>query len=381
MKTIKRLPGLLVCLSLLALLCACGAPGGTPATQATAPKTTEAPRETAQPVAAETVTEAPTEPPTEPTETEDPILQAEGTVCTPVSGRLGEGVGGTQDNCVFKVSFVGAEFFRADGQEMARVYYDVENCASWIIPASDVKVVAVQDGDYLWNDTDEVHSMQARLSGSDMRPGVKARFAAEFNCRWDGGPIYAEAYYYVTFGTHYLDAIVYPAEGAAPAEIEPGLYDDSLIAVFAPADMPCRPASEDPRVAVTSPDLGGLPEEAALKMGSPGTMKITDAAFVDGVTADRAIEIHAVYTNTSGADESFVSAGYEIRVMQDGLELRWDGDPYDIYYDEAMNRSLPDGESVELTFRYCLFTDTPVTVEFCEWADDEARCGKVFPVA
>ena len=39
------------------------------------------------------------------------------------------------------------------------------------------------------------------------------------------------------------------------------------------------------------------------------------------------------------------------------------------------------GESVELTFRYCLFTDTPVTVEFCEWADDEARCGKVFPVA
>ena len=379
MKTLNKLSALLVCLALLSLLCACGAPTETPETAA--PRATDAPRVTEQAAAPEPVTEAPTEPSAEETEPEDPILSAEGTVYTSVSGRLGEGVGGTQDNCVFKVSFVGAEFFRANGQEIARVYYDVENCASWIIPASDVKVVAVQDGDYLWNDTDEVHSMQARLSGSDMRPGVKARFAAEFNCRWDGGPIYAEAYYYVTFGTHYLDAIVYPAEGAAPAEIEPGLYDDSLIAIFAPADMPCRPASEDPRVAVTSPDLGGLPEEAALKMGSPGTMKITDAAFVDGVTADRAIEIHAVYTNTSGANESFVSAGYEIRVMQDGLELRWDGDPYDIYYDEAMNRSLPDGESVELTFRYCLFTDTPVTVEFCEWADDEARCGKVFPVA
>lgn len=368
MRSYRKPIGILCCFVVLALLCACGK-GATPAeTQEITPELTLAPDTTAAVV---------TEP--EPTY-DDSVLSAEGTEYAPVSGRLGEGVGGTQDGCVFKVSFVGAEFFRAGADEMVRIYYDVESCASWIIPASDVKVAAVQDGDYLWNSAEGIFSTEAHLAHSDMRPGTKARFAAEYNCSWAGGPIYAEASYFVTFGSHYLDPLVYPQDGQAPAAIEPGLYDDSLIAVFSPAEMPCRPSSEDPRAAVASPDLGGLPEEAELKISSKGVMKITDAKLIDARDGGRAIEIHATYTNTSGAEESFLGAGYEIRVMQDNLELWWDGDPYEIYSDEAMNKRLADGQSVELTFRYCIFTDTPVTVEFCEWADDEAKCGKVFPL-
>lgn len=369
MKSYKALIGIICCFIVLALLCACGKTAKPAETQELKPESKLAP---------ETTEAAVTEP--EPTY-DDSILSAEGTVYEPVSGRLGEGIGGTQDGCVFKVSFVGAEFFRAGEAEMVRLYYDVESCASWIIPASDVKVVAAQDGEYLWNDTDGVYSTEAHLAHSDMRPGTKARFAAELNCSWEGGPIYAEASYFVTFGSHYLDALVYPQDGQAPAEIAPGLYDDSLIAVFDPADLPCRPAAEDPRAAITAPDLGGLPEEGELKMSSRGVMKINDAVVIDARDGGRAIEIHATYTNTSGAEESFLGAGYEIRVMQDNLELWWDGDRYEIYDDEAMNKRLADGESVDITFRYCIFTDTPVTVEFCEWADNEAKCGKVFPVA
>lgn len=367
MKSYKKLLGVLCSFLVLALLCACGKATKPVKTQEITPETTLAPETT------ETVTEP------EPTY-DDSILSAEGTVYEPVSGRLGEGVGGTLDGCVFKVSFVGAEFFRAEGEEMVRLYYDVENCASWIIPSSDVKVIAAQDGEYLWNDLDGHFSTEAHLAHADMRPGTKARLAAEYNCSWEGGPIYAEASYFITFGDYYLNALVYPEDGQTPAEIVPGLYDDSLVAVFQPAEMPCKPASEDPRKAVTAPDLGGLPEVADLKMGSKGTMKINDAVVINAKDGGKAIEIHATYTNRSGEAESYIGAGYEIRVMQDGLELWWDGDPYEIYDDEAMNKRLADGESVELTFRYCLFTDTPVTVEFCEWADSDAKCGKVFPV-
>ncbi len=305
---------------------------------------------------------------------DEAFLNREGTVYEPAEGILGAGVAGTSGPGVFKVSIVGAEFFRsADDKEAVRIYYDVTSYASWIIDAADVSIQAAQDNDYLWSiDRTADSPVPVQLSHSDIRGGVTVRCAREFECSWNGGPIYVESWYFMTW-SHLLDEYVY--DGAE--SVETGLFDDSLIARFDPSEMPARPASEVTPVPIADPDwLSGVPGEGSFDFDEAYLTFDGAEFFRDG---DRnVVRIYVSYKNIDDRDGCYLNFAPELRVMQDGIEL-W---PYEgdvrVPEDDNVQAAVSPDETVRVAREYVLLSLSPVTCEFHDFGMSKPEIAAVY---
>ena len=308
---------------------------------------------------------------------DEAILNAAGTVYDPMTGVLGVGVSGTTGPGVFKVSIVGAEFFRsADDKEAVRIYYDVTSYASWIIDAADVSIQAAQDNEYLWGiDMTENTPDAVRVSHSDIRNGVTIRCAREFECDWQGGPIYVETWYFMAW-SHMLDDYVY--EGAESADT--GLFDDSLIARFDPAGMPARPAYEVDFAPIAAPDwLNGVPTEGGFSYDQAYLAFLAAAVFQDG---DRnVIRVYVSFTNTDNYETSYLNYASDLRVMQDGIELwKYQGD-IRVAEDDNVERRLQPNETVTVAQEFVLRSDSPVTFEFHDFGMSKPVIAVIYPAS
>lgn len=377
----KKLLAILLALTMLTMLAACGGTKPEEAVETPGGEETMAGSDALLPeeeygIESEYAEEEPEAEPETPSHPEDEaILNAEGTVYEPVSGTLGVGAYAPGEG-VFDVSFVGAEFYRsAEDAECVRIWYDVTNTALKPLEAMEVDVSAVQDGDYLWSiSSDETDTPEVHVRYVNLRPGVTVRCAKEFECDWDGGVIYVAASYYVTWDGGPLDALV--NEGAE--SIETGLFDDSLIAAFDPAALPARPAADDPTVPIDDPDwLHDVPDEGSLEYGAAYAAIKGSEVFVDG--DKEIIRIFVTYTNT---DASVMTASYMdvrplCRAMQDGIELEAYKDDITVPEDDNRTAQLDYEESIDIAVEYVLRSSSPVAFEYYIWTTDAAEVGAV----
>lgn len=378
---------LLACLLALAMALSLAACGGTkadetegiPAAEETAAESDVIlPEEEEDGIALEYAEEEPEAEAETPYHPEDEaVLNAEGTVYEPVSGTIG--VDAWEDGKgVFDVSFVGAEFYRsAADATCVRIWYDVTNTAPRLMEAMDVSILAAQDGDYLWSvDSDDSDTPQVHVRYVDIRPGVTVRCAAEYECAWDGGPIYVEGYYYMTLGDHLLNSLVY--DGAE--SMETGLFGDSLIAVFDPAALPARPAVDDTTVPIAEPSwMDGVPDEGEVGYGDAYAAVKGSEVFTDG--DDEILRVYVTFTNRS---TSLVTASYfdilpDCRAMQDGIRLVDYAGAETVPEDGNRMAQIDYDESIDVALEFVLRSDSPVAFEFYDWGTNKPLVGAVLP--
>lgn len=319
----KKILALLMALTMLLALCACGAD------KAESPSTATAAEEPAA------------EKPAEPAAEEPAAVSFE-----PVSA--------TFSNC--EVTILGAEsFIDSDDKEAVRFYYDYTNLRDY--PSSawlSFDTYAEEDGyelmsTYAWTEDDAPEYGNNTLS---ILPGLTIRCVAEFSYKPDGSEL--------TFRIENYEG-------------------DILTASFDPANLPGRPDiwTVDP---ITEPwyaadyEAAGESEEAAIA--------IQEAEFFeeDGwMGSNECIRVYFEYTNLEDSD-SYLTSMSSVHLFQDGVELETGWATDEVETDSLWYESIPSGETAVVSNTWELRSDSPIEIVVSDWWTDEVVCAQIVEV-
>ncbi len=265
----------------------------------------------------------------------------------PISGRVGG----------HRVTILGAEHFEDwDGEEAVRFYYEFTNGSEETLSAGyDIMTTAVQGGqelEYTFADY-ENESPEEYNDYLDVRPGVTIRCVAEFNYE--------------------------PSDGALVFLLQDWAEDETLEAVFDPANLPGRP-SEDFSITPVTELSTDLPDEASI---ASGYYVIEDMELTEGWEGESLIRVYCYYDNNGSEDNSFFM-DIDYRAMQDGVELLQGSAEDAVDEDWNYTEDIAPGDSIRCALVYELRSDSPVIFEVSGYGyDADSRApvmAKVFEV-
>ena len=323
----KKILALLMALTMLLALCACGADKAESAASA------------AEEPAAAPAEEAPAD--AEPAAEEPAAVSFE-----PVSAKFSD--------C--EVTILGAEsFIDSDDKEAVRFYYDYTNLRDYPYSAwLSFDTYAEEDGyelmsTYAWSEDDVPEYGNRTLS---ILPGLTIRCVAEFSYKPDGSEL--------TFRIENYE-------------------DEILTATFDPANLPGRPDvwTIDP---ITEPwyaagyEAAGESEDAAIS--------IQDTEFFqeeDWMGSNDCIRVYFEYTNLEESD-SYLTSMSTVRLFQDGVELDSGWTMDDVETDSLWYESIPSGETIVVSNNWCLRSDSPIEIVVSDWWTDEVICAQIVEV-